>query len=310
MAQDTGFSQFYSNPLYLNPAFAGTLGVPRVNFHYRDQWQAFQNAFTTYSASFDLPVEKLHGGLGFNFLNDAKSNGLLNSFQADLIYSSFIRLSSNYTLSGSIEAGFHQNSINWNGLIFPDNVDPYFGKHGITAETPISDPNYQFVDFATGVLVYGNKMFAGFAVHHLTRPAQSYYEGQDVGDVLNRKYALHFGIRVPVFIFGHWRKKFDVSPQLIAIRQGQFTQFNYGMLANLHGFTAGMWFRQDLTFNYDSFIFLVGYMRKRWHFTYSYDFTVSGLGGHSGGTNEFSLGFLLKDLLKETAFPFYRPYED
>ena len=309
-AQDAGFSQFYSNPLYLNPAFAGTLDVPRLNFQYRDQWQSFPEAYTTYSAAFDFPVEKLHGGVGINIVNDSKANGLLNSLQADLIYSSFIKISRYYTLSGSIEAGFHQNSLDWNSLVFPDNLDAYFGHHRTSAETPVADPKYQFVDFAAGVLVYGQRMFGGLAVHHLTRPAQSYYEGQEEGDVLNRKYTLHYGIRIPVFIFGHWRKKFDVSPQLVAIQQGRFMQFNYGLLANYRGFTIGTWFRQDLAFNYDSFIFLMGYMRKRWHFTYSYDYTVSGLNGLSGGTSEFSVGFLLKDLIKITAFPFYRPYED
>lgn len=308
--QDVGFSQFYSNPLYLNPSFSGTLGVPRVNFQYRDQWHAFKNAFTTYSASFDFPVEKLRGGLGFNIIKDSKANNMLNSLQADLIYSSFISLSRYLTLSGSIEAGFHQNTLDWNGLIFPDNLDPYFGQHGITAETPVSDPRYQFVDFSTGVLIFNSNMFGGLAVHHLAQPAQSYYRGNDEGDVLKRKYTLHFGARIPVFIQGHWRKKFDLSPQFVGMLQGQFWQFNYGLLANLKGMTGGVWFRQDLTFNYDSFIFLIGYMKKKWHFTYSYDWTISGLSGQSGGTSEFSLGFLLKDFTKETAFPFYRPYID
>ena len=57
-------------------------------------------------------------------------------------------------------------------------------------------------------------------------------------------------------------------------------------------------------------IFLVGFMKKRWHFTYSYDFTVSGLGAQSGGSSEISLSFLLKDFTRETAFPFFRPYHD
>ena len=38
-AQDPAFSQFYANPLYLNPAFAGAApkGAPRTNLNYRDQ---------------------------------------------------------------------------------------------------------------------------------------------------------------------------------------------------------------------------------------------------------------------------------
>ena len=33
-AQDPAFSQFYANPLYLNPAFAGTNDCPRANLSF------------------------------------------------------------------------------------------------------------------------------------------------------------------------------------------------------------------------------------------------------------------------------------
>ena len=57
-AQDITFSQFYTNPLYLNPAFSGSIGVPRIAVHYRNQWHSFNNAYATYSASADFPVQK------------------------------------------------------------------------------------------------------------------------------------------------------------------------------------------------------------------------------------------------------------
>jgi type IX secretion system PorP/SprF family membrane protein len=309
-AQDVGFSQFYSNPLYLNPAFSGTLGVPRINMQYRDQWHALPNAFVTQSASFDIPSEKLKGGIGINLIKDSQANDLLTSYQADLIYSSIFKLTDDLYFSGAIQAGYHQNSLDWNGLVFADNLDPSTGNHGITAETPVNDPTYHFFDFATGIIIYGEKVFAGIAVHHLSQPSQSWYDGTDAGSLLKRKYTLHFGTRIPVFVHGHWRKTFDLSPQVVLMQQGSYRQFNYGMLANYRGFTAGTWLRQDLTFKYDAVIFLLGFMKKRWHFTYSYDFTVSGLGAQSGGTSEISLSFLLKDFTLQTAFPFYRPYHD
>ncbi len=309
-AQDVGFSQFYSNPLYLNPAFTGTLGVPRINLQYRDQWHALPNAYVTQSASFDFPVPRLRGALGANLVKDAQADNLLTSWQADFIYSSVFRLTEGLFFSGAIEAGYHQNSLNWNGLIFPDNLDPYMGQHSISSEAVISDPDYHFFDFGTGIIVFGEKMFAGVAVHHLSQPSQSWYQDNDAASQLKRKYTLHFGTRIPVRMHGHWRKTFDFMPQIVLMQQGNFRQFNYGMLADYRGFTGGGWFRQDLTFRYESLIFLLGYMKKRWHFTYSYDFTVSGLGAQSGGTSEISLGFLLKDFTRKLAFPFYRPYKD
>ena len=305
-----GFSQFYSNPLYLNPAFAGSLGVPRINMQYRDQWHALPDAFVTQSASFDYYSSGLRGGIGINLIKDAVASGLLNSWQLDLMYAPVFKITPDLLFSGALQAGYHQNSLDWNNLIFPDNLDPIEGKHGITAETMVSDPRYRYFDFATGLMVFGEKMFAGIAAHHLSEPSQSWYGATGSATRLKRKYTLHFGTRIPVHLQGHWRKTFDLSPQVIMMQQGSYRQFNYGMLANYKGFTAGAWWRQDFTFHYDALIFLVGYMKKRWHFTYSYDFTVSGLGARSGGTSEISLSFLLKDFTLQTAFPFYRPYHD
>ena len=52
-AQDPKFSQFYANPIYLNPAFAGTNVCGRLHLNIRDQWPAIQGAYAAYSASYD-----------------------------------------------------------------------------------------------------------------------------------------------------------------------------------------------------------------------------------------------------------------
>ena len=62
-AQDPAFSQFYSNPLYLNPAFAGSSRCPR-SLNYRDQWPGIGRTFITTSASYDQHIQAIGGGLG------------------------------------------------------------------------------------------------------------------------------------------------------------------------------------------------------------------------------------------------------
>ena len=39
-AQDPAFSQFLVNPLYLNPAMAGSDICPRISLNHRNQWPA------------------------------------------------------------------------------------------------------------------------------------------------------------------------------------------------------------------------------------------------------------------------------
>jgi hypothetical protein len=54
--QDANFSQFYANPLYLNPAFAGAFQCPRINLNHRNQYPNY-SVFQTYSGSYDQYVE-------------------------------------------------------------------------------------------------------------------------------------------------------------------------------------------------------------------------------------------------------------
>ena len=63
-AQDPAFSQFYANPLYLNPALAGSANCPRVILNYRNQWPGIAATYVTYSASYDQYVDAIQGGIG------------------------------------------------------------------------------------------------------------------------------------------------------------------------------------------------------------------------------------------------------
>ena len=85
-AQDPAFSQFYSNPLYLNPAFAGAYnnGCPTATLNYRDQWPGIGRTYVTYSFSYDQHVEALGGGLGVMLAQDKSGSGNLNTLHASL----------------------------------------------------------------------------------------------------------------------------------------------------------------------------------------------------------------------------------
>src|SRR4051812_14773105 len=79
LAQDPEFTQFYANPLYLNPAFAGSTRCPRIALNYRNQWPALSGTYVTYSASYDQYVDALGGGIGLLVLNDKAGEGTLST---------------------------------------------------------------------------------------------------------------------------------------------------------------------------------------------------------------------------------------
>jgi type IX secretion system PorP/SprF family membrane protein len=305
-AQDVSFSQFFSSPLYLNPAFSGSVGVSRLSLQYRNQWQGFGNAFSTYNLGFDVPVEKLQGGLGFLILNDAQAAGSYQSLQVNAIYSVFLQVSKEFRLHGAVQAGINHNFMNPAKLVFPDNLDPYQGNHGISGEMEyLDDLRQTFPDFSAGLLLYSNKHFGGVAVHHLFEPQINLISGTGNSQKLPMKFTVHAGSSLPVFLYGHHRKKFDISPQFVAQYQDNFGQMNYGLLATRYGITAGAWFRQNFGLRYDAVILLAGFTKNQWQINYSYDLVVSGLWGHTGGTSEISIVFLLKKPGRESHLPFF-----
>ena len=82
-AQDPAFSQFYANPLYLNPAFAGTNICPRVNLNYRDQWPGIGRTYVTTSVSWDKHIQAIGGGLGIVGLGMAAEQIARDRLQPD-----------------------------------------------------------------------------------------------------------------------------------------------------------------------------------------------------------------------------------
>src|SRR3954466_15447521 len=60
-AQDPHFSQFFSSPMTLNPAFTGKFdGVVRAAANYRNQWPTINRAYITGTASIDFPILVKH----------------------------------------------------------------------------------------------------------------------------------------------------------------------------------------------------------------------------------------------------------
>ena len=87
-AQDVGFSQFYANPIYLNPALAGSKVAPRISLTYRSQWPGLVSAFTTVSGSYDQYIPDLHGGIGAIVMTDRQGDhGTLQTSSLGAAYS-------------------------------------------------------------------------------------------------------------------------------------------------------------------------------------------------------------------------------
>ncbi len=83
-AQDPQSSQFYANPLYLNPAMAGGALETRATLNYRNQWPSLSANFITTTFGLDMFLPSLNSGLGFLVTTDSQGAGNIKSTELGL----------------------------------------------------------------------------------------------------------------------------------------------------------------------------------------------------------------------------------
>ncbi|MBO4306899.1 MAG: type IX secretion system membrane protein PorP/SprF [Bacteroidales bacterium] len=296
-AQDVVFSQFYANPLYMNPAFAGSKVCPRISLSYRSQWPALVSAYTTMSASYDQYIDDMHGGVGVVLMTDRQGDhGALSTSSLGVMYAFRFQLARELWVNAALKAGVVNTSLDWEELRFPDMIDKVTGFTGMTS-AQMPDTNKWYLDFDAGALIYGPSWYAGFSAAHLTQPSNGFYGvtrlpiklTANVGALFNvaeeSRRTSSLGLGTPV-----------ISPNLIYQYQAGFHYFNYGVYLDWMPFLVGVWFRNGIgadRWNADAFIFQVGFQQDYFKIGYSYDVTVSKLANNTSGAHELSLGILL-----------------
>jgi type IX secretion system PorP/SprF family membrane protein len=280
-AQDPQFTQFYANPLYLNPALAGSARCPRVVLNYRNQWPALTGTFVTTSASYDQHIDGIMGGLGLLVTNDQAGKGTLSTTTVSGIYSYQLAVSHKFSMRFGFQATYFQKSLDWSKLTFGDQIDPRRGFIYNTNDVPRGG-RVGNADFSAGVLGYSDIFFVGFAAHHLTQPNESLIVGESK---LPMKFTGHAGAAIPLGMRGKYGEaRTKISPNVLYQQQAAFRQLNLGMYVDHGPITAGVWYRTR-----DSFIALIGFHTEKLKFGYSYDLTTSKLTTQTAGSHEVSL---------------------
>ena len=284
-AQDPAFSQFYANPLYLNPAFAGAFngGCPQTTLNYRDQWPGIGRTYVTTAASYDQHFNSLGGGIGILVMNDRSGDGNIMTNAVSLMYSYHLEVNRKFSVKAGFEASYRMLNLDWSELTFGDMIDPKYGFIYPTQEDIVNNPNkVSYPDFSAGFIGYSENLFFGFAAHHLTQPNQGFISESQ----LPTKLTAHIGGN---FALSRYRNSVTtISPNFLYQKQQDFQQFNYGVYVNKGPIVGGLWARHSVK-NVDSFILMVGLIQDAFKFGYSYDITLSNLkNSNTLGAHELS----------------------
>jgi type IX secretion system PorP/SprF family membrane protein len=280
-AQDPQFTQFYANPLYLNPAFAGSARCPRFVLNYRNQWPGITGTFVTYTASYDQYVKAVDGGIGLQLLYDQAGEGTLNTTRVSAQYAYQVNLSREFAIRAGAEVTYLQRSLDWSKLTFGDQIDSRRGFIFPTQDTQRGG-KASAMDFSAGLLGYSDKVYFGAAVHHLTEPNESVIVGESA---LPRKFTAHAGAKFKIRDSKYSSNSSSfISPNILFQQQADFKQLLVGLYMTKGPIAGGVWYR-----NKDSFIVLAGVQTEMLRFGYSYDVTVSKLTTKTAGSHELSL---------------------
>ncbi|MEM9984174.1 MAG: type IX secretion system membrane protein PorP/SprF [Bacteroidota bacterium] len=289
-AQDPQYSQFFSNPVALNPAFTGTGAGHRVVMNYRAQWVNIPGFYNQSMVSYDQPMRFLGNtmGLGVSVGADRAGEGQLTKINPTLNYAYHIELARDHYLHFGLGVGFIQASIDPTLLRFPDQIDARQGFIFPTNE-PIDTWNLNRIrpDVNFGAVYLNEYAFVGASVHHITQPDEVFtsVEGQDADATrLPRKYTVTAGLNIPIFDFSS-RREMTISPVVLYKMQGQFRQIDVGVYTNIEPMVFGLWYRHQ-----DAMVGLIGVRQGPFSFGYSFDYTISSLSQRiSGGSHELSL---------------------
>lgn len=306
-SQDPQFSQYYSAPLYLNPAFTGTSQEHRFIANYRNQWPNIARGFITTAVSYDTDLRQYNSGVGFLATMDQAGSAGMKSSQFNFLYSYKWQVASKWVVSAGLNFGYAFRSIDMNKLVFGDQL--LFDSDGTS---PSDDPilfnlgTVGYFDFNTGVLAYNKNFWIGFSASHLNTPNRSLLNDESV---IPMKTSIHGGVRIPLNNSPQKKGHSAVlSPSFVYKKQGKFDQLDIGLYFIYDPVMIGFWYRglpiqQTVRDNLsqDAFIVILGFQFDKFEIAYSYDLTVSDLGPSSGGSHELSLKYKLPILHRAKA---------
>lgn len=293
IAQDIHFSQYYASPLNLNPAQTGLINRDyRVSANYRTQNYKVGNSnpYVTGSISYDMPI--LEGklpegdafGIGALVFYDKAGTGALTNLTGGLsfAYHKALGVDKQHYVSVGVQAMYVNKSINFNKLIFEDQLNPrdpgaYLQTHENFGNQDVTYPDFNAGIMYTGKINHKSTMYGGFSYNHLTRPKEEFLQSGIGSNVqINSRYNLFVGgqteLNPNIMIFGSglFQKQGPAQEILLGAATGFILNPEHREDVGNTTLYLGMWYRLN-----DAIIPYVGLEWTQFQLGFTFDVTTS-----------------------------------
>lgn len=269
--QDEIYTQFFSNALVLNPAYAGSGEALCTKALYRNQWVGFEGAPKTLTLSVHAPLFRSLSGVGFSIVNDRI--GIFQNMIFEGAYAYRIEFPQG-KLSFGINGRLKRLQINW------EDTDPLdINDTGI----PYAENNAYLPNVGLGAYFYNDKFYAGISAPHLIE--NSYVGGASDKALVRRFYIATVG---GIYEFSDI---FKLKPGLVMkyTHNAPF-QADINLSAIFYNrFLGGFAFRTKDSFSAMAQI----YLSNKFTIGYAHDFSFTKLAAHHKGTHEIFLSYCM-----------------
>ena len=272
LAQQAPIStQYFNNPLIINPAFAGTRNALAIDIATRQQWIGIKGAPQTYYLVAHTPVNRSKISLGASLMADKA--GPVNTNHFSLAYSYLLRINYRTFVSFGLNTGVNNYWIGLNDLKLVDYEDPYFAQNIENTWKPT---------VGTGLVVFTPAWYVSLSLPQIPLDRIKGPENIELYSAARRIYAS--GGYYLFFADGYnvklsWMGRFATGAAPVHDLNAFFTikdNFNVGITYRLESAVA-MILGAQITPEIGVF--------------YSYDFPVSGTRLHNLSNQEITISF-------------------
>lgn len=275
-------SQYMSNQIFLNPAYAGTHDYATLSGLMRKQWMDFPGAPQTGFITFDSRVTGSNVGLGFTMINDRLGITETTSLAGNFSY--HIPLAKGH-LSLGLKAEISYYNAQFNQLKVMDQNDLVYANGVISRWVP---------NFGAGAYYYTDKFYAGISTPTLVRyskPSTAIAAEISRVPAYERHYFLSSGyvFTLPNDVF--------VKPSVLVKYVGDApiqADVNLNVFFLKH-FMLGGAYRSG-----DGLVAMTELrITPKFRVGYAYDYPLTRINQYSNGTHEFMLAYdFIKDIIK------------
>ena len=266
--QDPHYTQYMYNMTVVNPAYAGSRGLPVLTLLGRTQWVRVKGGARTATLSLDAPVGRAVG-LGFSVIHDEIGPVKENNVYGDFSFTVFT--GEEGRLAFGIKAGATFLDI---GLLST-----------VTPGDPLNVPVNQISpNFGAGIYYYTDKFYVGLS-------APNFLETKHLGD--DSGVASVASEKMPIFLTSGYvfdvTNEFQIKPSaMIKGTSGAPISVDLSVNAMVQSvLELGLSYRID-----DSISAMIGIQAsQKLRLGYAYDYSTSSFGVYNSGSHELILTY-------------------